>query len=64
MTPYIMYDILIFENICFLENLAKGARLGWHFRERLVWPWSDSAYNYYIKALLPLLIHFMFLKFI
>jgi len=24
MTPFIMFDILILENTCFLENLAKG----------------------------------------
>jgi len=25
MTPFIMFNILILENICFLEDLAKGA---------------------------------------
>jgi len=25
MTPFIMFDILILENICFLEDLAKGS---------------------------------------
>jgi len=25
MTPFIMFDILIMENICFLENLANEA---------------------------------------
>jgi len=62
MTPFITFDILILENICFLEDLAKGV-------PNFISGGGSDGLDLTLPILLykstfPLFIYFMFSKFI